>query len=116
MLTEAAINGKVDNLRGLKENVIIGKLIPAGSGFGVVPGVEVDFIGEGATVGGVAVLPGSEDDPEPASVEDLEELMMQGLVPSGVGDISVDDDDEPDIDVEENSLTIIEAEDLLAQD
>ena len=35
VLTEAAINGKVDHLRGLKENVIIGKLIPAGSGFGV---------------------------------------------------------------------------------
>ena len=34
VLTEAAINGKVDHLRGLKENVIIGKLIPAGSGFG----------------------------------------------------------------------------------
>ena len=35
VLTEAAINGKVDQLRGLKENVIIGKLIPAGTGFGV---------------------------------------------------------------------------------
>jgi DNA-directed RNA polymerase subunit beta' len=33
VLTEAAINGRVDQLRGLKENVIIGKLIPAGSGF-----------------------------------------------------------------------------------
>ena len=32
VLTEAAINGKVDNLIGLKENVIIGKLIPAGTG------------------------------------------------------------------------------------
>ena len=32
MLTEAAIKGKVDHLLGLKENVIIGKLIPAGSG------------------------------------------------------------------------------------
>lgn len=32
VLTEAAIKGKVDNLRGLKENVIIGKLIPAGTG------------------------------------------------------------------------------------
>src|SRR6202521_3940498 len=31
-LTEAAISGKVDRLRGLKENVIIGKLIPAGTG------------------------------------------------------------------------------------
>ena len=32
MLTEAAINGKVDKLVGLKENVIVGKLIPAGTG------------------------------------------------------------------------------------
>ena len=32
MLTEAAINGAKDNLLGLKENVIIGKLIPAGTG------------------------------------------------------------------------------------
>ena len=32
VLTEAAINGKVDHLIGLKENVIIGKLIPAGTG------------------------------------------------------------------------------------
>jgi len=32
VLTEAAISGKIDRLRGLKENVIIGKLIPAGTG------------------------------------------------------------------------------------
>jgi DNA-directed RNA polymerase subunit beta' len=32
VLTDAAINGKSDSLRGLKENVIIGKLIPAGTG------------------------------------------------------------------------------------
>ena len=32
VLTDAAIKGKVDHLVGLKENVIIGKLIPAGSG------------------------------------------------------------------------------------
>ena len=32
VLTEAAVKGKVDNLAGLKENVIIGKLIPAGTG------------------------------------------------------------------------------------
>ena len=35
VLTDAAIKGKVDHLVGLKENVIIGKLIPAGSGLGV---------------------------------------------------------------------------------
>ena len=32
MLTEAAIMGKRDELRGLKENVIVGRLIPAGTG------------------------------------------------------------------------------------
>ncbi len=32
MLTEAALNGKVDTLEGLKENVIVGRLIPAGTG------------------------------------------------------------------------------------
>lgn len=35
VLTEAAIEGKSDWLRGLKENVIIGRLIPAGTGFNV---------------------------------------------------------------------------------
>jgi len=33
VLINAAIEGKIDNLRGLKENVIIGKMIPAGTGF-----------------------------------------------------------------------------------
>ncbi|MCO7225009.1 DNA-directed RNA polymerase subunit beta' [Pleionea sp. CnH1-48] len=32
VLTEAAVNGKADDLRGLKENVIVGRLIPAGTG------------------------------------------------------------------------------------
>ena len=32
VLTEAAVNGKVDTLEGLKENVIVGSLIPAGTG------------------------------------------------------------------------------------
>ncbi len=32
VLTEAAVNGKVDGLVGLKENVIVGRLIPAGTG------------------------------------------------------------------------------------
>tara|TARA_Y100000590_G_scaffold19052_1_gene22595 strand:+ start:6951 stop:11126 length:4176 start_codon:yes stop_codon:yes gene_type:complete len=33
VLTDAAIRGKVDNLKGLKENVIVGRLIPAGTGY-----------------------------------------------------------------------------------
>ena len=38
VLTEAALAGRIDNLRGLKENVILGHLIPAGTGFKPVPG------------------------------------------------------------------------------
>lgn len=33
VLTEASITGRIDNLKGLKENVIVGRLIPAGTGF-----------------------------------------------------------------------------------
>ena len=40
VLTEAAIKGKVDPLLGLKENVIIGKLVPAGTGMSCYSGVE----------------------------------------------------------------------------
>jgi DNA-directed RNA polymerase subunit beta' len=42
VLTEAAINGKIDYLRGLKENVIMGRLIPAGTGLPEYRGVAID--------------------------------------------------------------------------
>ena len=42
VLTEAAIKGKVDPLIGLKENVIIGKLIPAGTGMNVYKNVKIN--------------------------------------------------------------------------
>jgi len=51
VLTEAAIAGKTDDLRGLKENVIVGRLIPAGTGLGNYTRVEV------LTPGGEAVKP-----------------------------------------------------------
>ena len=41
VLTDAAIKGKVDPLLGLKENVIIGKLIPAGTGMQCYGDVEI---------------------------------------------------------------------------
>ena len=41
VLTEAAINGKVDYLRGLKENVIMGRLIPAGTGLAYYRRVKI---------------------------------------------------------------------------
>jgi len=55
VLTDAAVRGRVDQLRGLKENVILGKLIPVGTGFnpnavrielGPTPTVTVDDISE----------------------------------------------------------------------
>src|SRR5687767_3013958 len=49
VLTEAAVCGKVDYLRGLKENVIMGRLIPAGTGLGAYKrlSVKVDEAGPG---------------------------------------------------------------------
>ncbi len=46
VLTEAAIKGKEDDLIGLKENVIIGKLIPAGTGMKRYQDVEIEVEGE----------------------------------------------------------------------
>ena len=45
VLTEAAIKGKVDPLLGLKENVIIGKLVPAGTGMKCYH--EIDLVPDG---------------------------------------------------------------------
>jgi DNA-directed RNA polymerase subunit beta' len=61
VLTEAAIAGKVDRLRGLKENVIMGRLIPAGTGFARYTGE-----GEPAPEGGEP-QPGEEMPEEPAA-------------------------------------------------
>ena len=43
VLTEAALSGKVDKLVGLKENVILGHLIPAGTGFRIFQESEVNY-------------------------------------------------------------------------
>jgi len=51
VLTEAAIKGKVDPLLGLKENVIIGKLVPAGTGMARYRNVEISADGDGADAG-----------------------------------------------------------------
>jgi DNA-directed RNA polymerase subunit beta' len=93
VLTEAAINGKVDQLRGLKENVIIGKLIPAGSGFfGPSPAVTSDLDEANLVTmiegGNVAVL-------EQAEEEDLQDLMIGGLIAGSGG---------PDVEVGEGEL------------
>ena len=42
VLTDAAVKGKVDELIGLKENVIIGKLIPAGTGMAKYKNIHIN--------------------------------------------------------------------------
>ena len=57
VLTEAAIKGKVDNLLGLKENVIIGKLIPAGTGmdrYKNITVVDTEGVGGASDSGAIA--------------------------------------------------------------
>ena len=46
VLTDAAIKGKEDHLLGLKENVIIGKLIPAGTGIHKYSDIDIDYAGK----------------------------------------------------------------------
>ena len=41
VLTEASISGKTDYLRGLKENVIMGRIIPAGTGVPIYRDIEI---------------------------------------------------------------------------
>ncbi len=60
VLTESAIKGKKDHLLGLKENVIIGKLIPAGTGLGVYRDVEVEC--HDVREAPVATVYGADDD------------------------------------------------------
>jgi len=68
VLTEAAIKGKVDPLIGLKENVIIGKLIPAGTGMRKYRDVQIDA--------GEAAIDASDYMLDDIVVEELEEVEL----------------------------------------
>ena len=80
VLSEAAIAGKRDELYGLKENVIIGKLIPAGTGFRVrkgLPGERITTDGRGYRLNEDIRL----EDEELAEADEFEELLVKGGVP-----------------------------------
>ena len=55
VLTDAAIKGKTDELLGLKENVIIGKLVPAGTGMQRYRHILMEQVEEGSTAKKVTV-------------------------------------------------------------
>ena len=76
VLTEAAINGKIDRLIGLKENVIIGKLIPAGTGMRRYRNVKLSTDKEEH----VDYVPNvSEEAAGPLSTEEIFDADPQGL-------------------------------------
>ena len=57
VLTEAAVSGKTDTLRGLKENVIMGRLIPAGTGLARYKGLKIELKEENNVAGAANDLP-----------------------------------------------------------
>ena len=66
VLTEAAIQGKVDHLHGLKENVIIGKLIPAGAGLDAYRELADKVVPAPVEEASQEELLGSEEEVDPA--------------------------------------------------
>jgi hypothetical protein len=98
VLTEAAIRGKSDPLLGLKEIVIIGKLIPAGTGMSRYRSIRVQTTGEGAI---------SDDEARamfglPPRIEDEEaETVARELLGSGAGLTGVPSGDGASIEAEE---------------
>ena len=100
VLTEAAMSGEVDYLRGLKENVIIGRLIPA----------RLDVSPEGRSLLGIPeVLPSAEGDSddfeaimglmgEVPGIDDFEDEGSPSPRATADVDFSIDDDDEGDDD------------------
>ena len=76
VLTEAAINGKVDHLIGLKENVIIGKPIPAGTGMKRYRQVKLDSDLLEAEADDELVLSGEEDDQDQINEDNVAEEVL----------------------------------------
>ncbi|OUN25544.1 DNA-directed RNA polymerase subunit beta' [Pseudoflavonifractor sp. An85] len=92
VLTEAAIKGKVDHLLGLKENVIIGKLIPAGSGLAAYrkyDQIEDEMPQEGRfdAVNAAAEAAREAEEPQVDDVEDTQE----GVEEDEILSISIDE-------------------------
>ena len=86
VLTEAAIKGKVDHLVGLKENVIIGKLIPAGTGLKRYRDIQLD-------TGMPEETPVAEEEPADELPEDEEMLTMEEEADEDVSDNEILFDD-----------------------
>lgn len=87
VLTDAAIKGKIDPLIGLKENVIIGKLIPAGTGMHRYSDVRLEEV---MTEELKAETPLAADEEVSEVIEELEDFELDLLA----GDLDIDLDEE----------------------
>ena len=88
VLTDAAIKGKNDKLQGLKENVIIGKLIPAGTGMKKYRSIELDY---GVNT---ALIEAYKEMQREMELEDDQEEDMEDIVPvmGSVNDVASAED------------------------
>ena len=96
VLTEAAIKGKVDHLVGLKENVIIGKLIPAGTGLKRYRDIQLDT---GMPEEIPAEIPAESEETAEALPEDEELIIMDDADEEILDDV----DEEPTEDITEDT-------------
>ncbi len=87
VLTEAAIKGKVDHLIGLKENVLIGKLIPAGTGMKCYSSIRLD-----------SDMPEEEETEEEADISEDSEGTEEDEILELDEDISEEPEEEPEED------------------
>jgi DNA-directed RNA polymerase subunit beta' len=83
VLTEAAISGRIDYLRGLKENVIMGRLIPAGTGMEFYRNVKVD---RDETIDQASRERDMEDFPEIVGGEDVPTTPRAAVAATGDGE------------------------------
>ena len=127
VLANAAIEGKVDYLLGLKESVLIGKLIPAGTGFGSAPGTEQAPAEEAEAIGEDLELDGSDDEllgefsatlltTSPETVlDDLEEAFISQSQPDAAPGTASATADDPQAELgpepQEESETVLVEED-----
>jgi DNA-directed RNA polymerase subunit beta' len=105
VLTEAAIEGRSDQLLGLKENVIIGKLIPAGTGMSRYRSIRVTTPGDG----GISDDEAREMWGLPPRTQEQDEVDAARELLGGVGLSAVPDaDDDADVEVAEEVTSAAE--------
>jgi DNA-directed RNA polymerase subunit beta' len=119
VLTEAAIRGQRDELRGLKENVIIGKLIPVGTGFrerrrwAQEKQEAIDLAAKQIEEEDLDELEMIDLDDTDLDMSDLTSLAEMGFSPLGMmARFGVDDNEDEDIDIDFDKFNSDENEEL----